>query len=205
MVKLIYVGLYRKFHSSMNLESNIVRLGFAVDLSIYSLFTRNTAMEYINFSTRTAALQTNLMTKTNISIEVANNTYNIYSYSANDGLNCTIITDLNYPKLAIDTLMYNLMNTYRSSFNDWQKIYADQNDELQFLKTALSQKPEDIDKLCKINKELEDIKEIMYKNIDDIIKRREDIEDLIKGSHDLSNDSKKFVYTAKKMRCCPLF
>jgi len=54
------------------------------------------------------------------------------------------------------------------------------------------------DKLLKIQNTLDDIKEIMYKNIEEVLKRGDKLDDLVDKSTRLSDSSKIFYKTAKK-------
>lgn len=59
------------------------------------------------------------------------------------------------------------------------------------------------DKLLAIKYELEETKQIMYKNIDDLLAANEKLEDLIQKSEDLAALSKGMARKAKDLnRCC---
>ncbi len=59
------------------------------------------------------------------------------------------------------------------------------------------------DKLLAIKYELEETKQIMYKNIDDLLAANEKIEDLVQKSNDLAELSKGMARKAKDLnRCC---
>ena len=62
------------------------------------------------------------------------------------------------------------------------------------------QNPEDYDKISKINKTLNETKDVMLQNIEKILERGEKIDDLVKRSHDLSKSSKKFYKNFKKTK-----
>jgi len=62
-------------------------------------------------------------------------------------------------------------------------------------------------KACKvfaIKQELDSTKEVLYKTIDKVLERGENIESLMEKSDDLSASSMKFYQTSKKTRCCTI-
>lgn len=65
------------------------------------------------------------------------------------------------------------------------------------------QDPGQADKLFKLERDIDDIKVIMHKNIDHMLDRGEKIDVLVAKSNDLSSTSKVFYKQAKKTkRCC---
>lgn len=58
------------------------------------------------------------------------------------------------------------------------------------------------DKLLKIQKNLDDIKDIMHKNIDEVLKRGENLDSLMEKSEDLSATSVQFYKKAKSTNAC---
>ena len=68
------------------------------------------------------------------------------------------------------------------------------------------QDPKEADKLLQIQKNLDDVKEIMQKNIEEVLKRGETLDSLMMKSNDLSKTSVTFYQTAKKNnQCCQLY
>ena len=66
------------------------------------------------------------------------------------------------------------------------------------------QDPTEADKLMKVEKELFEVKEIMHQNLNDVLKRGEDLDTLMNKSKDLSSVSVDFYKKAKKnnSKCC---
>lgn len=68
------------------------------------------------------------------------------------------------------------------------------------------QKPDEADALLKVQKDLEEVKDIMHRNIEELLKRGESLESLMEKSKDLSTTSYAFYSTAKKNnQCCTLY
>ena len=65
-----------------------------------------------------------------------------------------------------------------------------------------SNDPAKIDTIEKINKDLQELKIVMHKNIESVLARGEKIETLILKTQALSENSKRFYVTAKKMNSC---
>jgi hypothetical protein len=62
------------------------------------------------------------------------------------------------------------------------------------------------DKISKIQKSLDDVKDIMSKNIEDVLKRGETLDSLMEKSADLSTVSVQFYKKAKKTnQCCQAY
>ena len=64
------------------------------------------------------------------------------------------------------------------------------------------QDPKNVDKLTKIQQELNETTEIMHQTIDKVLERGVKLDDLVDRSADLSNQSRMFYKTAKKHNSC---
>lgn len=87
----------------------------------------------------------------------------------------------------------------------WKNIDVDQGLEPEFLAETMKewQDPNSADKLTKIQKNLDEIKDVMHKNIEEILKRGETLDSLMDKSQDLSASSKMFYHKAKDQnKCC---
>jgi SMC interacting uncharacterized protein involved in chromosome segregation len=97
-----------------------------------------------------------------------------------------------------------IYSTFKST---WAKADKDMNyKELESgLKEIMTQymDPLKADKLLAIKYELEETKQILYKNIDDLLAANERLEDLVQKSEDLAALSKGMARKAKDLnRCC---
>ncbi len=101
------------------------------------------------------------------------------------------------------------MADYEAKVGDkWKAVTADLVQEPAFMATDLAayQNPTEADKLSKIQKSLDDVKDIMQRNIDDILKRGETLDSLMEKSADLSTVSVQFYKKAKKTnQCCQAY
>eukprot|EP00461_Guttulinopsis_vulgaris_P003230 UN03231 len=58
------------------------------------------------------------------------------------------------------------------------------------------------DKMCKIQSQLDEVKDIMRQNIDEILKRGETLDGLLEKSSDLSESSKQFYEKSSEANSC---
>ncbi|KAL8444403.1 hypothetical protein Emag_005498 [Eimeria magna] len=64
------------------------------------------------------------------------------------------------------------------------------------------QNPLEADKLLKVQRDLDEVKDVMLKNIEELLQRGEKLDDLMQRSEDLSNTSYQFYRQAKKTNSC---
>ena len=119
---------------------------------------------------------------------------------------CAVFNDDKYPLRVLHRILKDLLVLYIKEHGDkWKNINNDLQLPLKDLVFKLNEysDPNKVDKIYKINKDLDDTKIIMHQNIDKVLERGEKIEDLVERSKDLSKTSKQFYKTTRKMnRCC---
>ena len=127
------------------------------------------------------------------------------AYHRSDDLAGCVVTDTEYPV----RVAYSLLNKCMAGFEKeveqkWAKIDTDQKLEPEFMAADMKdyQNPTESDKISKIQKNLDDIKDIMSKNIDEVLKRGETLDSLMDKSEDLSASSKIFYKKAKDTNAC---
>ena len=100
------------------------------------------------------------------------------------------ITDLTYP----ETTLLNLLNDLTKMDANYEKLFN------------LYQNPMEVDKICKIKSELNDVKDVLINDIDKLLERGETIEDLMIRTTKLEETSKTFVHETEKLnKCCYIF
>ncbi|CAF3356934.1 unnamed protein product [Rotaria sp. Silwood1] len=71
---------------------------------------------------------------------------------------------------------------------------------------AETQNPQEADPLMRLQKDLDDTKDILKKTLVDVLERGEHLDDLVDRSNHLSIEAKAIYKTARKTnRCCTLF
>ena len=175
-----------------------------MDLTKFNYFQRKTVREFIKFHARVIVGRTAKGQRQSVSIE--ENVGKCHSYVNANGLAGAVLADKDYsPRLAF-TLLNEVMRQFESKLGSkWMNVEADTEfdfPEGQELLTKF-QNPAEVDKITKIEKELDEVKGIVIKSMDDILKRGEALESLMQKSEDLSQVSYQFYRTAKKNnQCC---
>jgi len=199
MVQLLQVVVYRY----MGADRNPVRLASATDLSSFSFFVRRQVGEHLRFATRTICQRT--LPGQRQSIVLADLPYFCHIYSRHDGLSVCVITDKEYNLRVAFSFITKTMMDFEKLNPKWGTIIIDQEIEPPELVRdfKLYQEPQQADKIMQVQKNLDEIKDIMHKNIDDVLKRGETIDSLMDKSQDLSNVSLQFYRKARKTnQCC---
>jgi len=199
MVQLLQVVLY-KF---TGFEKTPLRLAAATDLASFSFWNRSTVSDHLTFATRTICQRTTPGVRASVNLNDI--PYVCHVYLRNDGLCALVVSDKDYPNRTAFGLIGKSMLDFEKAVNKWNEIEQDQNAEPDYLKENLArfQDPQQADKFVKIQKNLDEIKDIMLKNIDEVLRRGETIETLMDRSNDLSVVSLQFYKKAKKTnQCC---
>jgi hypothetical protein len=200
-MKLLIIDLFR--HAG--LDESPIRLASALNLSFFSYWKREAIGEHLQFASRLVAQRTSPGQRQSIDKKNDDDSFIIHVYVRSDGLTAVVITDKEYPIRTAFSLIHKVMNDFEKNFSDaWKKIEVDQKLTPEFLKNTMTdfQDPKTADKLLKIQDTLDDIKVIMHKNIEDVLKRGETIDSLVIKSADLSDHSKLFYKAAKKTNSC---
>ena len=162
--------------------------------------------EHINFTARTVCGRASPGDRTAVHLE--NDMGICYVAIHPNSLGMTVITDNEYPQRVVFSMISELMQTFLNSGLSWESVPRDTDLNYAPLEQYLKryQNPAEADRLMKIESELNQITEIMHKNIDQLLKRGETLESLMQKSQDLSSVSYDFYKRAKKNnQCCKLY
>ncbi len=102
---------------------------------------------------------------------------------------CSIVTDKEYPS--------------RASFQLLQRMHNDPSEA--FLGTVMQryQNPGNVDIITSVRDRIEETLVVMHENVNLILQRGEDLDELVERSKQLSDSSKEFYKVARKHnRCC---
>lgn len=204
-MKLLLLALYRHMG---DVESPI-KLASVANLSSFSFFARGTIHEHLQFACRMVCQRTSLGQKQTIEHTEEGLPYVIHIYVQRDGLSCVLVSDKEYPLRVAFTLIAKTMAEFeKSNLEAWKRIDQDQHSEPDHMTKELAQfqDPKSADKLMQVQKNLDDIKDIMHKNIEEVLRRGETLETLMAKSQDLSATSLQFYKKAKKQnQCCKAY
>ncbi len=118
---------------------------------------------------------------------------NLYNKKFSD-IGYVMITDNDYPK----HLMIQLINEINF-------IYKNKNSNIDGL-IRKYQNPEELDKIIKIKNEIDEAKKVAIMNIDKILIRGQNLDEIVEKTENLSKQSKDFYTQSKKLnKCCNIY
>lgn len=182
-----------------------IMLSSADDLSFVGIFKRGTLREFATFNSRLVAGRT--PADQSLQVNLQDNQILCYS-TRNTEFASTIITDQEYPKRVAMDLNFKILEELNSFIYsnkiDLNNIKEDKNINFTYLNTIIKewQNPSEKDNILKLQNELSDVTDIMKKNMDELLKREENLDNLMAKSKDLSTTSVQFYKQAKKTNSC---
>ncbi|CAI2348576.1 unnamed protein product [Caenorhabditis sp. 36 PRJEB53466] len=138
---------------------------------------------------------------------VKENEYMCHCYVRNDGLSSVCVTDTEYQQRVAMSFLGRVMDDFTSKLPavQWSGIKSDKDCSYLGLKDLLEkwQNPRDADPMTRVQEEVEETKIVMHNTIQSVLDRGEKLDDLVKKSENLSDQSKMFYTQARKMnKCC---
>jgi synaptobrevin family protein YKT6 len=124
-----------------------------------------------------------------------------YLYCYNDQIACCIISDSEINMRVINKILKKIINDTKLEID----INSLKKEDFSIkIKSIQNISANEIDKIEQIKEDLEETKQIMIQNIEDVIARGESLDELVDATYDLSNTSKMFYKTSKKLNrgCC---
>ena len=180
-------------------------LSSAFSLSFVSIFQRGTLKDFLNFHSRLVIERVQKDTHAQVQLEKGI----CFAVANDDKIGVTMITDEEYPKrVAIDFLLRvhdNFKVFLGQNKNiDLNTIEKDTDLKFEYITTAIEewQDPSKKDNIMKLQSELNDVQDIMRQNLNELLKREENLESLMEKSKDLSAVSVNFYKQAKKTNSC---
>ena len=145
-----------------------------------------------------------------MSIETTNS--KIFHYLIKDMICYLTLTEISYPKRLAFVYLEEISDGFleeltRDHGSDWRRTIDTASRPYQFIKfdQYIQRKqrefvdPSSRQNATKINQDLADIQSIMQKNIEEVLNRGDELENVSKISGDLVNQSKQFKWGAKKL------
>eukprot|EP00923_Selenidium_pygospionis_P029450 GHVN01052547.1.p2 GENE.GHVN01052547.1~~GHVN01052547.1.p2 ORF type:complete len:201 (+),score=31.74 GHVN01052547.1:3543-4145(+) len=184
-----------------------VMLSTHLELGQFGFFQRSTVKEHIIFHSRLIVGRTDLGTRQ--SIEFQQQLGYCHAYVHPSGLAAAACTDAEYPVRVVFSMLSIILRQFEAKFqSEWATAEADTQFEFPEGEALFTeyQNPMEADKLLKVQNELDEVKDVMLKNIDDLFQRGETLDSLMDKSEDLSAASTQFYRTAKKNnQCCSYY
>lgn len=206
-MKLLSILLYKwdKEHPVL-LTSNY-------NLVDYNFFQRKTIQEHIAFHSR--LLCSRVQEGNRVTVTFPQDIGHCHIYISNSGLGICCVTSPDYPVRCAFSLLNDYLKAYMDSKNhgtllslDLTRVNKDQNEAIPECEQVFKkyQDPLNNDKIFKVQKDLDEVRDVMLKNIEDLLHRGETLDTLMQKSSDLSAASYQFYRTAKKNnQCCQLY
>ena len=128
----------------------------------------------------------------------------VHVYMRADGLCACATVDKEYPPRVAFSLLSKIMEDFSAEFTDWQKELRNEALLWPALDQAVVkyQDPTEADQLMRIQRNLDETKDILHNTIDTVLERGEKLEDLVDRSGELSAQSKLFYKQAKRTNSC---
>ena len=189
---------------SLYYEKPII-LSSAFSLSFVSIFQRGILKDFLNFHSRLVIDRVPKDTNAEIQLEKGI----CFAISSSDNIGATMICDEEYPKrVAIDFLIKIIDNFkifIKEKKIDLNLYTVDTDIKYDYIKNEIEnwEDPAKNDNIMKLKDELNDQYNIMTKNINELMKREENLDSPILKSEEFSKSTKTFYIKEKKTnRCC---
>ena len=185
-------------------KSKPIILSSAFSLAFVSIFQRGTLKDFLNFHSRLVIERVQKDTHAQVQLEKGI----CYAIANEDKIGVTLISDEEYPKrVAIDFLLkiHDNFKTFLAQQNvNLNSIDKDTDLKFDYIATEIEawQDPSKKDNIMKLQNELNDVQDIMRQNLNELLKREENLESLMAKSQDLSSASVNFYKQAKKTNSC---
>ncbi|CAL2038552.1 hypothetical protein CAEBREN_17612 [Caenorhabditis brenneri] len=173
------------------------------DLSSFSYFQRSSVQEFMTFTSKLLVERSGLGARSS----VKENEYLVHCYVRNDGLSAVCVTDAEYQQRVAMSFLGRVLDdfTNRVPSAQWAVIKGEKDCPYPGLKELLErwQNPREADPMTRVQEEVEETKMVMHSTIQSVLDRGEKLDDLVKKSENLSDQSKMFYTSARKMnKCC---
>ena len=185
-------------------NSKPIILSSAFSLAFVSIFQRGTLKDFLNFHSRLVIERVQKDTHAQVQLEKGI----CYAIANEDKIGVTLISDEEYPKrVAIDFLLkiHDNFKTFLAQQNvNLNSIEEDTDLKFDYIATEIEawQDPSKKDNIMKLQNELNDVHDIMRQNLNELLKKQENLESLMAKSQDLSLASVNFYKQAKKTNSC---
>jgi len=177
-------------------------LASVYELSSFGYFQRGSVREVALFVSREVVQRS----KRGERQSITHQGYLCHVYVHPRGIGCAALTDVEYPQRVAFSLIQQAVESFLKDYELTFEVHTtDQDLRVPGLEALIQkyQDPQKADPVMKIQKDLEETKQILVKSIDQVLERGEKLETLAAKSNDLSFQSKAFMTNAEKMnKCC---
>ncbi|KAJ2156599.1 palmitoyltransferase [Coemansia sp. RSA 552] len=198
-MKVFQVAVIRPRERETGQPGTLV-LASASQLDSFSFFNRGGAEEFMRFFSTTIAERTEVGQRQGIS----EGEYMGYVYRSQPLLSTVVITDKEYPEMVAMELATKLAREFEQQHSAAAIERATGGVGFPAVQEYLAkyQDPQQANTILKVQKELDETKQVLHKTIEGVLERGEKLDTLVDRSTELSNQSKMFYKTAKKTNSC---
>ena len=144
-------------------------MSVAEDLSSFGYFQRSTVREHLMFASRTSSERCEKGSRVTISLKEV--PFVLHVYRKVDGLTGVAVTDQSYSERVAQSLITKMLGQFEKKYgNNWKKCIRDTPHPFEPIKGFLKEyaDPNKADKMSAVQENLDQIKSIMHKNIEDV-------------------------------------
>jgi len=173
----------------------------AFELSSFGYFQRGSIKEVAMFVSREVVSRSSIGERQSIQ----HKEYYCHCQVTTQKIGCTVITDAEYPGRVAFSLITKALEEFMKVYGTNVETFTkDANLQLDALDSLLLkfQNPVEADSVLKIQKDLDETKEVLVKSIDQLLLRGERLDVLAEKSQDLSFQSKAFLKQSEKLNSC---
>lgn len=196
-MKLLGIGILRY---GADVTDEPVMLVQSCELSSYGFFQRGTVKEMITFFDKTIAKRTPPGQRQS----VQNQEYYVHVYMRTDGLCGCFTCDSEYPPRVAFSVLSKMLEDFDQQNPKWKTEKRNEAIVWPPLDAAVAryQDPAQADQIMRIQKNLDETRDVLHNTIESVLARGEKLEDLVERSGELSAQSKLFYTQAKKANGC---
>ncbi|CEF67230.2 GDP-Man:Man(3)GlcNAc(2)-PP-Dol alpha-1,2-mannosyltransferase [Strongyloides ratti] len=192
-----------KFSDINEAEKKVRTFKTAFDLTSFSFFQRGSVKEFMEFTGKLLVERSAIPARTSVKEQE----YYCHTYVRSDGLSGVCVTDSEYQSHVAFTMLGKVLDDFISKIHpsQWNSINQEKDCSYTILNEQLVkwQNPSQADAMTRVQEEVEETKVILHDTIQSILHRGEKLDDIVKASESLSEQSKMFYTQAKKMnKCC---
>jgi len=187
----------------VNSDTRPILLHATYEVSHLGIFQRGSAREIALFVSREVLQRS----KPGDRHSVLHSEHMCHACIKPDRLCVAVITDEEYPQRVafglVNTVFEEFLNVHPSSV--WGQQQKDTDLKVPAIEGVIQkyQDPSEADKIMKIQKDLDETKDILIKSIDQLLERGEKLDSLAQKSQDLSFQSKVFMEKSQDLnKCC---
>mmetsp|Transcript_25512 Transcript_25512/g.25759 ORF Transcript_25512/g.25759 Transcript_25512/m.25759 type:complete len:200 (+) Transcript_25512:97-696(+) len=195
-MRILAIGILRY---NSDCEDSIM-LVQACELSSFGFFQRGSAREMITFFSKTICKRTPPGQRQS----VQNQDYFVHVFMRTDGLCGCVTCDSEYPPRVAFSLLTKLLDDFSIQVPSWRTETKHETLTWPPLDDAVIryQDPEQADPIMRIQKNLDETRDVLHNTIESVLQRGEKLEDLVERSGELSAQSKLFYKQAKRANSC---